>query len=88
MQSVIRPHRMHEMRTIVIDDHVEWVSINLNVSRATFLSHSLDGATSMRPLLHYCSHLLHVCANCNGISLSLVRQISLLKIFILFWHTL
>jgi len=33
------------------------LSVCLSVTWATVLTHSPDVATSMRPLLHYCSHL-------------------------------
>jgi len=51
------PRRMRAMRTIAIDDPVAWVSVGQSVTRTTVLTHSPDGATSMRPLLHYCSQM-------------------------------
>jgi len=32
--SIIKPHRMHEMRTIVIDDPVTWAAVSLSCMRA------------------------------------------------------
>jgi len=55
--SVFWPYFMYSMRAIAIDDPVAWPS----VKRTTVLTHSPDGATSMRPLLRYCGHLFDVC---------------------------
>jgi len=53
---------MHAMRTIAMDDPVARASVSLlvfqTVMRATVLTHSPDGATSMQPLIHYCSHFI------------------------------
>jgi len=48
---IIRLHQMHDMPTIAMDDSTAWVS----VTWVTVITHLLDGATMMRPLLHYCS---------------------------------
>jgi len=52
------PHRIHDTRTIVIDDPVTGDSVNHSISlffchtRATVLAHSPGGSTSMQPLLY------------------------------------
>jgi len=52
---VFKPHRMHEIQTIAIDDPVAWASANPSVTHATILSpyYSSDGAT-MWSLRYYC----------------------------------
>jgi len=49
---------MHEIRTIAIDDLVAWASVSHSVCLGGGnCTHSPDGATSMRLLLHYYSYL-------------------------------
>jgi len=46
------------MDTIAIDEcSVVWASVSLFVIRATVLTYSPDGVTSMWPLIHYSNHL-------------------------------
>jgi len=61
------PHQMHEMRTSVIDDLAVSASVGLSVTRATVLTHSPDGATSMRPLLPLVE-LLAYCSQMAGLA--------------------
>jgi len=49
--------QMLEVRTVVTDVPLVWAAVSLSVTLATLLTHSPDGATSMQPLLHYCSLL-------------------------------
>jgi len=43
----LRPHRIHEMWTIAMDNTVAWASVNQSVC-CSVVTHSPDGATSMR----------------------------------------
>jgi len=53
-----KTHRMHEMWTIVTNDPVAWTSVSVCMSdtRSAVITHYTHVATSMQPLLHYCSH--------------------------------
>jgi len=48
------------MQTITINHPVAQTSVSLSVMHVTVVTRSADGATSMRPLLHYCNHLLQL----------------------------
>jgi len=48
---------MHQMRATVINSSVAWASASLTVKLPTVLTHSPDGATSMKPLQHYFCYL-------------------------------
>jgi len=57
---------MHEIRAIMIDDSVAWAFVCQfvcpSVTRVTVLTYLPDGATSMRPSLRHCRHLVIVLA--------------------------
>jgi len=65
-------------KTIAIDDPVAWASVSPSVTGATVLINSPDGATSIRPLRHCCSHLIRNAATRRKIYL-LTEKFSLTK---------
>jgi len=55
---IVKRQRMHEMRITAIDGPVALAAVSQSASLSvTVFTHSPDGATLMRPLLHYCSHV-------------------------------
>jgi len=73
-------HLMHEMQTVVVSNLVAWASVNHTGDCLP------DGATTMHPLLHYCSHLLPFCwsfGNCLCFVFHGVLS-SLIKFYVLF----